>query len=321
MNRADRQPELVSDARVAHLTEKIASIKSQIANFNELNKQLQQTPDKQISLTDPDWIASSSMTGRVAGQDDCRVPPDARSMAMSGRGTGMVGYNVQTAVDTKHHLIVSHEVTNIGHDRSQLASMSAQAQEAVGKKDITVVADRGYYSGTEILACEELGVLPLVPKPLTSGNRAQGLFDRRDFVYDAARDEYRCPAGQVAPWRFTTFEHGIQLHKYWSSVCPSCPMKSQCTTGKNRRITRWEHEDVLDRMQQRLDVWPNPMRLRRQTVEHPFGTLKAWMGATHFLTKTLPRVKAEMSLHVLAYNLKRVMAILGIGGLMAAMKA
>ena len=299
LDRADRQPELVPDARVSHLKEKIASIKSQIADFNEINKQLQQTPDKQISLTDP----------------------DARSMATSGRGTGMVGYNVQTAVDTKNHLIVSHEVTNVGHDRSQLASMSAQAQEAIGKKDVTVVADRGYYSGTEILACEELGVLPLVPKPMTSGNRAQGLFDKCDFVYDAARDEYRCPAGQAAPWRFTTVENGVQLHKYWSSACPSCPMKSQCTTGKNRRISRWEHEHVLDRMQQRLNVWPNPMRLRRQTVEHPFGTLKAWMGATHFLTRSLPRVKAEMSLHVLAYNLKRVMAILGIGGLLAAIRA
>jgi transposase len=299
LDRADRQPELVPAARVSHLTEKIASIKSQIENFNEINKQLQQTPDKQISLTDP----------------------DARSMATSGRGTGMVEYNVQTAVDTKNHLIVSHEVTNIGHDRTQLALMSAQAQEAIGKKDLTVVADRGYYSGTEILACEELGVLPLVPKPLTSGNRAQGLFDKRDFVYHAARNEYRCPAGQTAPWRFTTVEHGLQIDKYWSSACPSCSMKSQCTTGTNRRITRWEHEHVLDRMQQRLNVWPNPMRLRRQTVEHPFGTLKAWMGATHFLTKSLPRVKAEMSLHVLAYNLKRVMNILGIAGLMAVLKA
>ena len=299
LDRADRQPELVPDARVSHLKEKIASIKNQIEKFNEINTQLQQTPGKQISLTDP----------------------DARSMATSGRGTGMVGYNVQTAVDTKNHLIVSHEVTNIGHDRTQLASMSAQAQEAIGKQDLTVVADRGYYTGPEILACEELGVRPLVPKPLTSGNRARGLFDKSDFVYHAENDEYRCPAGQVAPWRFTSLEHGLQLHKYWSSSCPSCSMKPQCTTGTNRRIARWEHEDVLDRMQQRLSIWPNPMRLRRQTVEHPFGTLKAWMGATHFLTKSLPRVSTEMSLHVLAYNLKRVMTILGIGQLIAAMRA
>jgi len=160
LDRADRQPELVPEARVSHLKEKIASIKKQIEGFNEINKQLQQTPDKQISLTDP----------------------DARSMATSGRGTGMVGYNVQTAVDTRNHLIVSHEVTNVGHDRTQLASMAAQAQNAIGKQDLTVVADRGYFSGAEILACEKLGVTPLVPKPLTSGNRAQGLFDKTDFI-------------------------------------------------------------------------------------------------------------------------------------------
>jgi len=299
LDRADRQPELVPEARVSHLKEKIASIKKQIAGFNKINKQLQQTPDKQISLTDP----------------------DARSMATSGRGTGMVGYNVQTAVDTKNHLIVSHEVSNVGHDRTQLALMAAQAQNAIGKQDLTVVADRGYFSGVEILACEQLGVTPLVPKPLTSGNRAQGLFDKTDFIYLAQSDEYQCPAGQRATWRFTTIEHGLRLHKYWSSACPTCSIKGQCTTGINRRIARWEHEDVLDRMQQRLNAWPNPARLRRQTVEHPFGTLKAWMGATHFLTKSLPRVSTEMSLHVLAYNLKRIMTILGTQRLIAAMKA
>ncbi|AMP03172.1 IS1182 family transposase [Collimonas pratensis] len=299
LDRADRQPELVPEARVSHLKEKIASIKKQIEGFNEINKQLQQTPDKQISLTDP----------------------DARSMATSGRGTGMVGYNVQTAVDTRNHLIVSHEVTNVGHDRTQLASMAAQAQNAIGKQDLTVVADRGYFSGAEILACEKLGVTPLVPKPLTSGNRAQGLFDKTDFIYLAQSDEYQCPAGQRAIWRFTTIEHGLRWHKYWSSACPACPIKAQCTTGTNRRIARWEHEDVLERMQRRLNVWPNPARLRRQTVEHPFGTLKAWMGATHFLTRSLPRVSTEMSLHVLAYNLKRIMAILGTHRLIAAMRA
>jgi len=161
----------------------------------------------------------------------------------------MVGYNVQTAVDTRNHLIVSHEVTNVGHDRTQLASMAAQAQNAIGKQDLTVVADRGYFSGTEILACEELGVTPLVPKPLTSGNRAQGLFDKTDFIYLAQSDEYKCPAGQRAIWRFTTIEHGLRLHKYWSSACQACPIKVQCTTGTNRRIARWEHEDVLERMQ------------------------------------------------------------------------
>jgi hypothetical protein len=297
LDRADRQPALVPDSRVNHVEEKIASLKRQIEGFNELNKRLQATPDQQISLTDP----------------------DARSMATSGRGTGMVGYNVQTAVDTKHHLIMAHEVTNIGHDRTQLTAMGMQAQQVVGKEELTVIADRGYFSGPEILSSERQGLTPLVPKPLTSGNRAQGLFDKRDFIYVPESDEYRCPAGQRAPWRFSVVEHRLQIHKYWSSACPQCSMKSQCTTGTNRRIARWEHEDVLERMQHRLSKRPDVARVRRQTVEHPFGTLKAWMGATHFLTRTLPKVRTEMSLHVLAYNMKRMMQIMGIRSLISAM--
>ncbi len=148
-----------------------------------------------------------------------------------------------------------------------------------------------------------------------------GYLDKRDFVYIAEDDEYRCPAGQRAIKRFTTIEHGMTLHKYWSSACPKCPLKAQCTTSVYRRIARWEHEAVLEARQARLDQQPDAMKLRRQTVEHPFGTLKAWMGATHFLTKRLSRVSTEMSLHVLAYNLKRVMQIMGIGPLMQAMRA
>jgi hypothetical protein len=212
-----------------------------------------------------------------------------------------------TAVDTKHHLIVAHEVTNVGHDRTQLFSMAKQARSATGTEALTVVADRGYFKGEEILDCDQAGMTPLVPKPLTSNSKADGRFDKRDFVYIAEVDEYRCPAGQRAIKRFTTVEHGMTLHKYWSSACPRCPLKAQCTTGDYRRIARWEHEAVLEAMQERLDRQPEAMKLRRQTVEHPFGTLKAWMGATHFLTKGLPRVSTEMSLHVLAYNLKRVL--------------
>jgi hypothetical protein len=233
----------------------------------------------------------------------------------------MVGYNVQTAVDTKHHLIVAHEVTNVGHDRSQLSSMAKQARSATGIEELTVVADRGYFNAPEILECDQAGMTPLVPKPLTSNSKADGRFDKRDFVYHPEDDEYRCPAGQRAIWRFTTIENGLTLHKYWSSACPRCPLKAQCTTSNYRRIARWEHEAVLEAMQERLDQQPDATKLRRQTVEHPFGTLKAWMGATHFLTKRLPRVSTEMSLHVLAYNLKRVMQIMGIGPLMQAMRA
>ena len=152
-----------------------------------------------------------------------------------------------------------------------------------------------------------------MPKSLTSNNRAEGRFDKQDFIYVAADDEYRCPAGERAIRRFTTVENGLTIHKYWSSACPRCPIRAQCTTSDYRRITRWEHEAVLEAMQDRLDRQPEIMRVRRQTAEHPFGTLKLWMGASHFLTRTLQRVRTEMSLHVLAYNLKRVMRILGIG--------
>jgi hypothetical protein len=224
-------------------------------------------------------------------------------------------------VDTKHHLIVAHEVTNVGHDRSQLFAMAKQARSAMGTEELTALADRGYFSGPEILDCDQAGMTPLVPKPLTSNSRADGRFDKRDFVYIAEDDEYRCPAGQRAIKRFTTIENGMTLNKYWSSACPRCPLKTRCTTGDYRRIARWEHEAVLEAMQHRLDRQPNAMKLRRQTVEHPFGTLKAWMGSTHFLTKRLPRVSTEMSLHVLAYNLKRVMQIMGIRPLMQAMRA
>jgi hypothetical protein len=260
---------------------------------------LRDAPDQQISLTDP----------------------DARSMATSGRGTGIVGYNVQTAVDAKNHLIVAHEVTNVGNDRGQLAMMAEQSRAATGITELTVVADRGYFSGDEILACAQAGIIPFVPKPLNSNSKAEGRFGKPDFVYIASDDEYRCPAGQRLIKRFTTVEAGMTLDIYWSSACPRCPIKAQCTTGTERRVRRWVHEAVIDAMQERLDRDPEKMRVRRQTVEHPFGTIKFWMGATHFLMRTLERVRTEMSLHVLAYNLKRVMRLLGIGGLIAAMMA
>jgi hypothetical protein len=297
LDRADREPTAVSEGQVGRLKDKIVGIKAQIERLNEIGRQIQEAPDRQISLTDP----------------------DARSMATSGRGTGIVGYNVQTAVDTKHHLIVTHEVTNVGHDRSQLASMAKQARGATGQDDLTVLADRGYFSGEEILECEQAGISALVPKPLTSNSKAEGRFDKRDFVYIPESDEYRCPAGERAIRRFTSVEQGMTLHKYWSSACPRCPIKARCTPSDYRRITRWEHEQVLDAMQGRLERTPQASRLRRQTVEHPFATLKAWMGSTHFLTKTLPRVSTEMSLHVLAYNLKRMMQIFGVQSLMRAM--
>jgi hypothetical protein len=298
LDRADRDATAVLPSRVDHLKEKIAKIKEQMKTLGEIGEQMKASEDGQISLTDP----------------------DARSMATSGRGTGIVGYNVQTAVDAKHHMIVAHEVTNVGHDRDQLANMAKLAKGATGARELIALADRGYYEGYEFLECERAGIAAVVPKPMTSNNLANGLFDKRDFVYDERKDEYRCPAGQIAIYRSTRIENGKKQHRYWSSACPACPMKPQCTTGSNRHIARWEHESVLDMVQERLDGAPEAMRLRRQTVEHVFGTLKGWMGSAHFLTRTLPRVRTEMSLQVLAYNLKRAMKILGTGPLIAAMK-
>lgn len=296
---ADRQePEVAAD-KTKRLKEKIAALEEEMDRLKKLEVRLLKAPDQQISLTDP----------------------DARSMATSGRGTGMVGYNVQTAVETKHHVIVAHEVTNEGHDRNQLHNMAEQAKEALAVDELEAVADRGYFKGEELLACEESGITTYLPKPQTSGSTKLGLFSKRDFVYRSDDDEYECPAGKRLIWRFTTKEKGQNIHKYWSSACPNCEMRTQCTRSKNRRITRWEHEAVVEAAEARLDREPERMRVRRSTSEHPFGTLKCWMGHTHFLMKTLKHVSTEMSLYVLAYNLKRVMAVLGPAALIEAMAA
>ena len=279
------------------LEDKIAAMRKEMARLKKLEARMLSAPDKQVSLTDP----------------------DARSMKT--RGTGIVGYNVQTAVDTKHHLIVAHEVTNNGSDRRQLANMAKQAKAVLTVDELTVVADRGYYRSEELRDCEEANITTYLPKPQTSGNQAKGQFGRDAFRYIAQDDEYECPAGQRLVRHGSVQDKGRTLHRYWASVCRQCPLKAQCTSGKERRIARWEHEEVLEAAQARLEHSPDMMRIRRATVEHPFGTLKAWMGSTHFLTKTLDRVSTEMSLHVLAYNMKRMMNIIGTKPLIEAIRA
>ena len=225
------------------------------------------------------------------------------------------------SVDAKQHLIVAHEVTNDGTDRAQLANMGAQTKEVLETEELDAVADRGYDKGEEILACEAAGITVTLPKPQTSGSKADGRFGKQDFRYLPEEDVYLCPAGERLIWRFTSEEKGQVLHCYWSSACETCAIKKLCTTGKERRIKRWEHEHVREAVQRRLDENPEAMRLRRETVEHPFATIKAWMGATHFLMKRLKNVRTEMALHVLAYNLKRVINIIGIAPLISAMRA
>jgi hypothetical protein len=199
--------------------------------------------------------------------------------------------------------------------------VAKQAKAALGAAALEVVADRGYFGGEEILACDKAGITATLPKPQTSGNRAKGRFVKGDFRYVAADDVYLCPAGERLIYRYTSEEKGLNLRRYWTNACQNCAIKDKCTTGKERRITRWEHEHVVEAVEQRLDENPDAMRVRRQTVEHPFGTIKSWMGATHFQTKTLKRVRTEMALHVLAYNLKRVINIIGIGSLIEALQA
>ncbi len=225
------------------------------------------------------------------------------------------------SVDTAHHLIVAHEVPDVGSDRAQLSTMAKQTKAVLETDTLDVVADRGYYNGEEILACDEAGVTVTLPKQFSSGVMAKGRFGKQDFAYMAADDVYRCPAGERLVYHYTNVEEGRTLRRYWTNACRQCAIKDRCTTGKERRITRWEHEHVLETVQRRLDEHPEKMRERRQTAEHPFGTIKYWMGYTHFQMKTLKRVGTEMALHVLAYNLKRVMSIMGIGPLIAAIRA
>ena len=294
-----QEPSEALAAKTAHLKEKLAKLATEIQRLKAIEKEMLASPDQQISMTDP----------------------DSRSMATSGRGSGVVGYNVQVAVDTEHHLIVTHEVTNTGSDRSQLANVASQAKDVLGADHLDVVADRGYFNSTEILACEQADITVTLPKPMTSGAKSDGRFGKQDFVYLLTEDVYRCPAGEKLTYRYTNEEDGKTLRRYWTTACPRCPLKSQCTKGAERRITRWEHEHVLEAVQQRLDENPQAMRQRRETVEHPFGTLKMRMGATHFLMKRLPKVATEMAMHVLAYNLTRVMNIIGVQPLLAAMRA
>jgi transposase len=300
LDTADRhEPTEALATKTEHLKEKLTKLKEEMAKLATLEAQMLASPDQQVSLTDP----------------------DSRSMATSGRGSGVVGYNVQIAVDTEHHLIVAHEVTNSGSDRSQLANMAKQAKAILQVEELAAVADRGYFNSPEILECAEAGITVTLPKPMTSGAKSQGRFGKQDFVYVPEKDVYRCPAGEQLTYRFTAEEHGKTIRRYWTTACSKCPPQSRCTTGPERRIQRWEHEHLLEAVQQRLDASPEAMRVRRETVEHPFGTMKARMGATHFLTKTLPKVATEMALSVLAYNLTRVMNIVGVKPLIAAIGA
>ena len=298
LDAADQEEKQVADE--TSVKDKIAWLQKRLSELKVLEEQVNSHPEKQLSTVDP----------------------DSRLMKTQGM-TRAVCYNVQSAVDSKHHLIVTHEVTN-KPDKGQLCQVAKEVQIALGKKDVTVIADTGYYSGPDIKDTQDAGMVALVPKSDTSGSEKKGIFNRSLFKYDADKDVYICPANKELTYRFSGIEEGLTIKKYFLDImtCRACALKSQCTKSKQqRRISRWEYQDEIDHLDDLLTSMPNSMLIRNQTVEHPFGTIKCWMGATHFLTKQLKNVRTEMNLHVLAYNLKRMMSIHGPDKLIAAMTA
>jgi len=286
LDETDRTEPPPDDAKT--LQDKVAKLREEMARLKKLEVRMLEAPDQQLSLTDP----------------------DARSM--NSRGSGVVGYNVQSAVDARHHLIIAHEVSKVGSDRQQLSKMAKQAQAILEPKTkLTVVADKGYYNGDELRECEQNDIVAYVAKPRTSPNKARGYFNRSRFQYVREDDEYECPAGERLTYRFTRTESGKEIRRYWTSACTHCSIKDQCTTGQYRRVSRWVHEAVLDRAAKRLRRRPEVMLARRSLVEHPFGTLKSWTSSNHFLTKRLSGVSTETSLQVLAYNMKRAINLVG----------
>ena len=280
------------------LKEKIRLLKERMKNYKGLQRRIEESDQSQISLTDP----------------------DARSMPVGGGRVTDVGYNVQVAVDPKHKLIVDHQVTNAVTDRGLLSTMAKRAKEALGVDQLDVLTDMGYYDGQQVKACLEAGITPYLPKPNTSANTRLGLFGKEDFRYDPGNDCYWCPAGEQLTFRFQTTERGRERRTYATSACAQCALKPQCTrSSQDRRITRWAYEDLLEDMQRRVRASPEKMKLRKQLVEHPFGTIKRAWNQGYFLTRGLQSVNAEMSLTVLAYNLKRAIKVLGVPRMLEAL--
>ena len=287
----DRAPPSAADLRA-----KIATLRERKAKYEALHSKLKASGAKQVSLTDR----------------------DARSMIVHFNSTD-VCYNVQTAVDEKHQLIVAHEVTNDPTDHAHLAEMAVRAKAMLEVAQLEVVADRGYYDGAEVKQCAAAGITSYIPKPITSVNQKRGLFTKQDFIYDEEKDCYRCPAGEQLTYRYESFELNRQIRYYTTSKCLNCPLKAQCTTNsRGRRITRWVDEKFLEDMARRVRARPELMRRRQQLSEPPFGTIKRAMNQGYFLMRGLDKVGAEMSLTVLSYNLKRAINILGVEKLIEA---
>lgn len=278
---------------------KLEHLQKEATRYRSIEQRMDETGETQVSLSDP----------------------DARSMATTARMPRIVGYNVQTAVEADNHLIVAHQVTMLGFDRDALSMRAVAARDEMTTDQLTAIADKGYCKGEEIVASEDAGISVVVPKPMTSNAAARGQFDKADFAYDSDQDIYICPAGENLIYRFTGQQDSKAIRSYWSGACADCAIKGKCTTSKEQRVRRWEQADVLERVQDRLDADPAQLAVRSMTVEHPYATIKSWMGATHFKMRTLEKVATEMALHVLACNMTRVMNMMGVPAMIAAMRA
>lgn len=298
LDHGDHEEESISDVSAKELTEKIEQLKKRKEGYRNIQTKMKQTGEDQVSLTDP----------------------DSRLMVKNNKKD--VAYNVQIVTDDKHKLIVTHEVSNCGSDQPQFHKMACQAKEVLEVDRLTALGDAGYWSRECIKNCHDDSIETYVPHPTRSCNKKKGLYTKTDFKYDPVNDCYICPAGEKLEWRGTRVAHGKTEKRYLTYACnKSCLKRSKCTTGKrNRYIYRWIHEDVLDEMDKRVKENPDKMRLRKALVEHPFGTIKHWMGHHHFLTRGLDKVSAEMSLSILAYNLKRVLNIVDFKELMLAVQ-
>jgi transposase len=290
-------PDIPPQRSAEQLQAKIEQLRTRQVKYQGYLKRMEESGESQLSLTDP----------------------DSRSMPKSPKAP--VAYNVQTAVDNKHHLIVAQDVTKDVTDRDQLSRMALEAKEPLGVEHIKAVADMGYSHGKELKACLDAGIEPYVARPDTSANTKLGLFGKERFVYDPDTDTYRCPAGQTLTYRFDTVEKERHIRYYRTSACGQCALREKCTRNKEgRRITRWVDEHIIEETQQRVEAHPEIMQQRKELVEHPFGTLKHWWDQGHFLMKGLEKVRAEFSLSTLAYNIRRVLNILGVQRLIAALR-
>jgi len=284
-------------ARTKNLAEKIEALRNKRGRYAALLAEMERTGEAQVSLTDPD------------------------SRAMAAHTKVGVGYNIQVAVDAKNKMIVEQAVTNQVVDMGLLTQTAEPARAILDVATIDVVADRGYFKIEDIEACENAGCVPFVPKPQRGSSVREGFFRKDEFRYDPERDVFICPAGQILASRYESRLRELKKIDYANrAACLVCPIRSRCTNGY-RKVSRLENEAVLDRMAARLKARPEVLDRRRETVEHPFGSIKQWMNQGAFLMRGLDKVRAEFSLTALVYNLRRALNILGVEAMMEAVQS